>query len=166
MTEETKRKISETLKRKYASGEITTYRQSHNWKPIHLYHKDGSYYKSYDCLADCAKDLNIRKINLGKIRTIKGYQFSFEKVDKMPMYISNNKRAITDGSNVYMSIKEASFSFNVNKSTIYNWIKSGKLEYLDQYKLRELLEHPEKDDQQRSLDSNIFERSETRCESL
>lgn len=36
-SEETKSKISETLKKKYASGEITTYRQEHLWIHCYLY---------------------------------------------------------------------------------------------------------------------------------
>ena len=37
VTEETKKKISDTLKKKYASGEITTYKQEHNWKKCYIY---------------------------------------------------------------------------------------------------------------------------------
>jgi group I intron endonuclease len=34
---ETKQKISNTLKEKYASGEIETYKQQHNWETIYIY---------------------------------------------------------------------------------------------------------------------------------
>lgn len=37
VSEETKNKISNTLKKRYSSGEITTYKQQHNWKPTYIY---------------------------------------------------------------------------------------------------------------------------------
>ena len=37
VSEETKNKISNTLKERYSSGEITTYKQQHNWKPTYIY---------------------------------------------------------------------------------------------------------------------------------
>ena len=36
-SEETKEKISKTLKEKYSSGEIQTYKQQHNWKTTYIY---------------------------------------------------------------------------------------------------------------------------------
>ena len=37
VSEETKEKISNTLKEKYSAGEITTYKQQHNWKTTYIY---------------------------------------------------------------------------------------------------------------------------------
>lgn len=57
-TKECREKISKTLKRKYSSGEIITYKQDHNWKHVYLYDiYTLSLYKEYDNLANCIRDL-------------------------------------------------------------------------------------------------------------
>lgn len=53
--EETRIKISNTLKRKYSSGEIKTYRQEHNWKKAYIYNINT--YK-LEAVCDCLVDAN------------------------------------------------------------------------------------------------------------
>ena len=55
-SEESKKKISDTLKRKYASGEIETYKQDHAWKACSIYDVTTfSEVKSFKNLADASK---------------------------------------------------------------------------------------------------------------
>lgn len=63
-SEECKKKISETLKKKYASGEISTYRQDHAWVSCHIYDIETFTYVGYcKCLKEASKLLNIAKIS-------------------------------------------------------------------------------------------------------
>lgn len=60
-SEECKTKISATLKRRYATGEIKTYRQQHLW--IHCYLYDAiefTYLGEFDNTADCVKLLDYK----------------------------------------------------------------------------------------------------------
>lgn len=55
-SEESRKKISETLKRKYASGEIKTYRQEHNWKKCYVYNiSDFTFAGEFKCIADASR---------------------------------------------------------------------------------------------------------------
>lgn len=59
--EETKQKISETLKRRYTLKEIVTYKQEHNW--IHCYLYDAyafTFIREFKNTAECAEFLNYR----------------------------------------------------------------------------------------------------------
>ena len=58
VSEECKRKISDTLKRRYANGEIHTYRQDHNWKPAYIYNINNfTLAAQCDCIADALRIL-------------------------------------------------------------------------------------------------------------
>ena len=68
-TDECRQKISETLKQKYASGEIQTYRQDHAWKHSWVYDVNTySLYKEYKCIADAARDLGVSNFAMYKDR--------------------------------------------------------------------------------------------------
>lgn len=58
---ETKQKISNTLKDKYASGEIIAYRQNHNWRECWLYTIDYQFVQKFDNMADLCTFLNYKK---------------------------------------------------------------------------------------------------------
>ena len=45
---EQRKQISETLKRRYASGEITAYKQEHNWKKVYIYN-----IRTFKLVAEC-----------------------------------------------------------------------------------------------------------------
>lgn len=63
-SEEAKRKISKTLKAKYASGELQTYRQDHAWIKCYIYNiRTFKFEASCDCIADAEKLLPIKNIN-------------------------------------------------------------------------------------------------------
>lgn len=63
---ESRQKISETLKKKYASGEIKTYRQQHAWIACWVYDLDYNFIKKFDCIADVGRffKYNIRSSSL------------------------------------------------------------------------------------------------------
>lgn len=56
--------------------------------PVHCYNITGEYYKSYSCEKDAIKDLNLKGSIMKSLRLKcphnSKYQFSFEKVEKMP----------------------------------------------------------------------------------
>jgi hypothetical protein len=84
LSEESKIKISETLKRKYKSGEIKATRTSE----IDCYDLEGNFIKSYKMLKDCSKDLNIAtssitRIIAGEYKQCKGYQFKYKNDNKI-----------------------------------------------------------------------------------
>lgn len=109
-TDETRKKISETLKSKYASGEITTYRQDHNWKSVYIYNvKTFKLEAECNCIADALRLLyNNSKVNFREWSLIKDtYTISFTKyetLDKLTnaiyknvMFV-NNKYIISDNN--------------------------------------------------------------------
>lgn len=56
ISQETKDKISNTLKQKYQSGEITTYRQQHNWIKCYIYNiRSYKLEAECDCVADAIR---------------------------------------------------------------------------------------------------------------
>lgn len=60
-TQECRNKISETLKRRYATGEIHTYRQNHNWKTCYVYDiYNFQLVGIYNCIADMSKALGVK----------------------------------------------------------------------------------------------------------
>lgn len=78
--EESKIKISNTLKRKYKSGEITTYKQDHAWVKVDQYTLDGIYINTYNNIVEAGKAVNTNARNIGnclllpdKRKTAKGF---------------------------------------------------------------------------------------------
>lgn len=56
VSEETKQKISDTLKEKYSSGEISAYRQDHNWIKCYIYNiRTWKLEAECKCIADAMK---------------------------------------------------------------------------------------------------------------
>lgn len=91
-SENTKSKISATLKQKYKQG-LIAYKQDHAWRPIVAYDLEGILVNSYKCIMDACRDLNISKANLRRALNNKGragkYQFR-DKDDSNPgKYLPN-----------------------------------------------------------------------------
>lgn len=83
LSEESRIKISETLKRKYKSGEIKATRTS----KIDCYDLNGNFIKSYNMLKDCSNELNIATSSITRIlngdyKQCKGYQFKYSNDTK------------------------------------------------------------------------------------
>lgn len=66
LSTESRVKISETLKEKYKSGEITAYKQNHNWIKVDQFTLDGKYIKTFDSIVDAAKENGISRNNLNE----------------------------------------------------------------------------------------------------
>lgn len=84
LSEETRKQISDTLKKKYLSGEVI----SPSKKEIHVYNLKGQYITSFGSIKECSMTLNVSKSKIpgviqGVYKQLKGYQFSYEKVDKL-----------------------------------------------------------------------------------
>jgi len=95
---ETRTKISETLKAKYASGELQTYKQDHNWKPVYIYNiNDFTLYAECKCIADALRLLyRNSKVSFKEFSCIKNmYTISLTKFNN----INDIKNAIY--KNVY-----------------------------------------------------------------
>lgn len=136
-TDECRQKISETLKQKYASGEIETYRQDHVWKHVWVYDiYKYTLYKEYDCIADMLKGLNSKshiayhKEN-GIINNNYGvlFQAPDSELDTINMlnkcfkrYLGKYNYCIVNYKNFYLyfrSTVDLTKSFNISKSMIY-----------------------------------------------
>lgn len=82
---ESKKKISNTLKRKYASGEISTYKQEHRWKTVYVWDLQGNYIGEYDSPKIAADSLNINynnvwtHLNKSNSKRVRGYIMSYNK---------------------------------------------------------------------------------------
>lgn len=90
--EEYKRAISDTLKAKYASGEL----KNPSSKQVHVYNLHGDYLSSYESGADASTQIGIAysaiyKCTSGLAKQYAGYQFSLEKVDSMPTITKKSK---------------------------------------------------------------------------
>ena len=78
LSQESKDKISATLKRKYKSGEIKLTKTSQ----IDCYNIDGKFIKTFNTIKNCAEELNmsassIMRILKGTYKQCKGYQFKY-----------------------------------------------------------------------------------------
>lgn len=111
ITKAQKQKISETLKRKYANNEIEK-----TTKKVHVYTIKGDYIKSFNSITDCSAEL---KIDAGKIsetargkwKQLKGYRFSFKKLDRLPPLIDFHKGKRTS-IKILDSLTEKILNFN------------------------------------------------------
>jgi group I intron endonuclease len=81
-SEETRNKIAETLKAKYASGELQTYKQDHNWKPVYIYNINNfTLAAECKCIADALRLLyNNSRVGFKEFSCIKDtYTMSLTK---------------------------------------------------------------------------------------
>ena len=109
-TEETKEKISNTLKARYKSGEIQTYRQNHAWKECWVYDINTyTLYNNYKNMADACKDLNYRKGGFAFDSVIKGKFciFNYEvPTSELHNLIDKNFKKCLSHSNLYLISEE------------------------------------------------------------
>ena len=95
-SEEVREKISNTLKRKYASGEIKTYRQDHAWKKTYIYNARTLKLEAVcDCTADAGRLLrNKEKTNmLDTVLYSNRYIISFSEMsnkNELANYVNKN----------------------------------------------------------------------------
>lgn len=95
VSEDTKEKISNTLKAKYASGEIVTYRQEHAWKKTYIYNIRTLKLEAVcDCAADAGRLLKnkngkVKENNLYRNRYFITFQ-ELENMHELVNYINKN----------------------------------------------------------------------------
>lgn len=111
VTEETKQKIKHALRKKKESGWIHPSCR----KKIHVYLKDGSFYKTYNSLVDCSNELNVHVTSIIRVATFeheqcKGYRFRYKKIPKLsPSTFSKGNKNSTTLTNL-----ETNETFNFN----------------------------------------------------
>jgi hypothetical protein len=82
VTDEMKKKISETLKRKYKSGEISTYHQDHRMRKIEYYNNEGILITSFNCMRDCSNYFHFSRNTVSEF---------FRKKNNHKHFLSNNR---------------------------------------------------------------------------
>ena len=73
----TREKISKSLKEKYSKG-LQSYRQNHMWRGINVFDLDGNFIKSFKCIMDACRELEISKANLRRALNSKGRALSYQ----------------------------------------------------------------------------------------
>lgn len=177
IAEETRKKISETLKQKYIDGMPRT-----KIRGIDCYLSNGEFYKSYDSISDAQRDLkvyknSINKVLKGLVKTLRGFQFFYsdEKyvvtkldVNSIGRSQKRNKKTgrevkvkltiiETSEEIIFESLKDLASHIGKNKVCIWQFLnKTTTNIYLGKYliapiKSCELLENLEIDNQQPSV---------------
>ena len=98
VTQDQKVQTSITLKGRYSRGEISNPAS----KEVHVYNLSGAYIRSYKHGKEAANELSITysaiyKCTKGITKQYGGYQFSYEKVEKMPT-LNRKPKVILDNS--------------------------------------------------------------------
>lgn len=97
VSEDSKRKHSETRKRLIAEGKIAIT----NNKPVYVYYKDGSFVGRWESIRQAAKALNMHwssayRVAQGKDFQSKGYKFFFEPQESVAPFRKPTNRGIHD----------------------------------------------------------------------
>ena len=144
-TQDCKNKISKTLKQKYASGEIKTYRQDHNWKKCYVYDINNFQLNAtYSCIADTSKALNVKirsskditrgvinnkyVVSLKKLRTlidIKNYVFERFTINKKWLISETNNQII-----YHRSVNDCAKKYGISTSMIKKQANKINIPYI------------------------------------
>lgn len=145
ISKEDRLKISNTLKRKYASGEIEPTKTT----PIHVYDLGGNYLKSFNQLNIAAKELkidnsSIHRVLNGTYAKMKGYRFSREKVDKLEN-LHEVKVIWKDFEESFLNLSKAREKYSIQSTDAKNIAYSlYNQEALEVYYKGDLLKKPRK----------------------
>lgn len=111
-TKETKEKISNTLKDKYASGEITTYKQEHLWETVYIYNVNTFCLEATcKCKADALRLINYKSTHFDEKRIYCGKyclttrQFLNKK--EVVNYISENLLRANSTKGIYIITEDS-----------------------------------------------------------
>lgn len=111
-TKETKEKISNTLKDKYASGEITTYKQEHLWETVYIYNINTFCLEAIcKCKADALRLINYKSTHFDEKRIYCGKyclttrQFLNKK--EVVNYISENLLRTNSTKGIYIITEDS-----------------------------------------------------------
>lgn len=161
LSEESRKKISETLKRRYKSGEINITKSS----PIDVFDEEGILLKKFNTIIEASKELNmdrncILKVLNGTYRQMSGLRFRYQKdnitqLDKLiKNYPQNRKSSINKRTGIFVdvfdrkrnfikrfqSINQCSRELNLTPSIIHNRLKKGAFDndiYIFKYAINE-----------------------------
>ena len=127
---ESRQKLSETRKRKMATGEIALTNNKH----IFVYYKDGSFVGEWVSIRKAAASLHLRNNHIsevlhGRYSQYKGYKFFLEKQEKVEPFekLTNSGKIerrkwfiVTDGIETlrFLGLKEIAKYFNTTVKTI------------------------------------------------
>lgn len=142
-SEETRLKISNTLKEKYASGEIHTYRQDHNWKKVWIYNiKTFTFECECACSADACRLVGYKKSNFEEYRVYSGsyimVRTPFNNLCELRQYIdefvtcANSIKGkyliIDDGQqlNYFKGVSAVASKYKLSKSTLSKHLEATK----------------------------------------
>lgn len=147
VTTECKRKISETLKRRYAAGEIVTYKQQHSWISCYLYDAiNFKFIAKFNNLADCTRFLNYKhgsdiklfntfifgkyiivKEKFSCISELKNYVFkNFRKMNLSPIHGQRYLVTEVDSKITYHDSITNCCKLGFSKSSIYKHLDATK----------------------------------------
>lgn len=159
LSEESRIKISKTLKEKYKSGEIKLTR----FTPIDVYNTKGEYLNSYETIKSCSIELNVHESSIIRVldkthKQCKGFIFTYRgDLPDLSSGFSNYGRSLRKGkvfnsrskkitildleTGIYLeflSMADMSKSLNINYSTVSHFIKRSICKvYKNRYKLIE-----------------------------
>lgn len=119
----------------------TCQREIHDPRKVHQYSLDGEYIRSFDSIGEAARELGTRshsgimKVCEGKLHTSLGYQWRYEKADRIQsaeMRKTSSKQVASldeDGNiiQIFDSIKDASNAYHITHHSIY-MVCTGRLE--------------------------------------
>ena len=137
ISDEQKDKISETLKEKYKSGEITTYKQEHNWIQCYIYNIESfSLFKECKNLTEAFTVLKTKYSTKERITSNifnKKYCIYYEKfnseVDVKNYICKNLLNRITNSNNIEYLISEDSqgnLKYHKNIEDCAKFVKSSR----------------------------------------
>lgn len=111
LSQSSRDKVSATLRRLYASGEKTTYRQDHAQIPTHIYDIFGDYMQTFPCATEAGKFLNTSATNIRRNR--------------------NNKNMIVDFTQNYFfsAIKKDNISQEIIETIKYNALNNLRISF-------------------------------------
>lgn len=137
LTNEEKTKISKTLKQKYESGEITTYKQDHNWIQCYIYDIElFTLVKECKNLKEAFDELGTKYSTKARITSniySKRYCITYEKfesdIDTKNYICKNLLNRITNSDDIEYLISEdldGNLKYHKNLEDCANYVKSNR----------------------------------------
>lgn len=123
--EDVRQKISDTLKSKYASGEIKTYRQDHNWIKSYIYNIHSySICAECECRADAFRLLNLKDRDNSVLKntifknTYCIADVRFETQSQAKNYICQNSKKCISNNGEYLISEDVSGNISYHKTIL------------------------------------------------
>lgn len=147
LSEESRKKLSQTRKAKIASGEI---KKTHN-RHIFQYDLEGNFIAEYESIREAARVVNtvvssIHRCLNGTYGQAKGYQWKYDKLETVNKFIKNTSKPYRSiykvyndqESYIFNGVKECAVFFNTHPANVLNAIKHNR-NFKRKYKIEKLL---------------------------